>query len=188
MDSLQLIGIVACLSLLAGWRLYAVLLAVGLGVRFAGFEFIGLPGSFGAMHQFGTPAVLAGAVIAAATEMLADKLPRLAPVWNRVHALLRPLGGALLALALAAPDGAVMTAVTLLLGGGAALLGHVAKAASRARIGAAGGPLRNLATSAGEDVATAAALALVIVFPASAPIIALLLLVLAVWVCRTWRR
>lgn len=188
MDSVQLIGIVACLGLLAGWRLYAVLLAVGLGVRFAGFEFIGLPGSFGGMHQFGTPALMVAAGIAAATEVIGDKLPRIAPAWNRVHMVLRPLGGALLALALAAPEGPVMTALTLLLGGGAALAGHVAKRAIRARIGAAGKSLRNLAASAGEDVATAAALALVVLFPAAAPILAILLLVLAVWVGRAWRR
>jgi Domain of unknown function (DUF4126) len=180
MDSIELIGIATSLSLLAGWRLYAVVLAVGLGVRFGGFEFIGLPGSFGAMHVLGTPAVLIAAGVAAAAEFLADKVPIVDSIWDLVHALVRPVGAALLALAVVSPDDPAMTIVTLLLGGGGGLLAHVAKAGTRAVVNTSPEPFSNLAVSVGEDVVTAGALWLLITHPAWAAALAILLLAIVV--------
>ncbi len=177
MDSIELIGIVASLSLLAGWRLYAVVLAVGLGVRFGGFEFIGLPGSFGALHVLGTPAVIVAAGVGAIAEFLADKVPIVDSIWDLVHALVRPVGSALLALAVVAPDDPAMTVVTLLLGGGGGLIAHAAKAGTRALVNTSPEPFSNVAVSVGEDVVTAGAMWLLITHPGWAAALAAVLLI-----------
>jgi len=68
----------------------------------------------------------------------------------------------------------------LLLGGGAALLTHGAKAGTRAAVNASPEPFSNIAVSAGEDVATTGLLVAAIASPWAAVVIAVLVLVAAV--------
>lgn len=199
LDIVEILGVAASLSLLAGWRLYAAVLATGLAVRFGGIEFVGLPGSFGALHVLGTPAVLAVAAVGTAAEFFADKLPWLDSLWDLAHSLIRPVGGALLALAVIAPDNGALAVVTFLLGGGAAFAAHAAKAGSRAVLNASPEPLSNWTASFAEDGLTAAGLWLVVTHPQWAALLALVLaglVALLLWwavrllgpVRRGWRR
>ena len=96
MTSVEIIGLAASLSLLAGWRLYAAVLAAGLAVRFGDF---GLLGELGGLAVLGNWWVLAVAAIGAVAEFFADKVMWLDSAWDTVHTLVRPIGGALLAFA-----------------------------------------------------------------------------------------
>ena len=196
MTSVEIIGLAASLSLLAGWRLYAAVLAAGLAVRFGGF---GLPAELDGLAVLGKWWVLAVAGVGAVTEFFADKVMWLDSAWDAVHTLVRPIGGALLAFAVVSPDNAVLGVITVLLGGGAALAAHGAKAGTRAVINGSPEPVSNVVASVAEDGVTAAGFWLLFAHPQWAAALAAGLLVitgLMLWgtaralgsVRRRWRR
>jgi hypothetical protein len=193
MNAVEILGIAASLSLLAGWRLYAAVLAAGLAVRFGGYA---LPPELAGLAVFGSPWVLGVAGIGTVAEFFADKVAWLDSIWDSVHTLVRPVGGALLALAVVSPDNAALSVVVFLLGGGAALAAHGAKAGTRAAINASPEPFSNIAVSVAEDGLTAAGLWLVAVHPEWAAALAAVLLVMTAallwWASRllgsVWRR
>ncbi|MBC7522686.1 MAG: DUF4126 domain-containing protein [Sandarakinorhabdus sp.] len=162
MNAVEIIGIAASLSLLAGWRLYAAVLAAGLAVRFGGF---GLPVELVGLHVLGSWWVLGVAAAGTVAEFFADKVAWLDSAWDAIHTLVRPVGGALLALAVVSPDSGAMGVVVLLLGGGAALAAHSAKAGARAVVNTSPEPFSNIAVSVAEDGLTAGGLWLVTVHP-----------------------
>ncbi len=195
MNAVEIIGIAASLSLLAGWRLYAVVLAAGLAVRFGPF---GLPGELAGLAVLGNWWVLGVALAGTIAEFFADKVAWLDSVWDAVHTLVRPVGGALLALAVVTPDNGALAVVTLLLGGGAALASHAAKAGTRAVVNASPEPVSNIVTSVAEDGLTAGGLWLVFAHPEVAIVLAAVMAVgvgLLLWwagrllgpVWRKWR-
>ena len=172
MTTPEIIGIAASLSLLAGWRLYAAVLAAGLAVRFGGF---GLPGELVGLAVLGNWWVLGVAAAGALAEFLADKVAIVDSLWDAVHSLVRPIGGALLAFAVVSPGDPVLGIVALLLGGGAALAAHSAKAGSRAVINTSPEPVSNIVASVAEDGVTAAGLWLVFAHPQWAAALAVVL-------------
>jgi hypothetical protein len=193
MTAVEILGIAASLSLLAGWRLYAAVLAAGLAVRFGGYD---LPDQLTGLAVLGNPFVLAVAGIGAVAEFFADKIAWLDTIWDSVHTLVRPVGGALLALAVVSPDNAALSVIVFLLGGGAALAAHTAKAGTRAVINASPEPFSNIAASVAEDGLTAGGLWLLVAHPEWAAALAVVLLVLTGallwWASRllgsVWRR
>jgi hypothetical protein len=162
MTAIELIGIAASLSLLAGWRLYAVALAAGLWARF-GAE-AGLPAPQN-LAVLGHPALLGLAGLGTVAEFFADKLAWLDSVWDALHSFIRPIGGALVALAVVSPGDPVWQIAVLLLGGGAALASHAAKAGARAVVNASPEPFSNIIVSFTEDGVAAGALWLVATHP-----------------------
>lgn len=193
MSAVEILGIAASLSLLAGWRLYAAVLAAGLAVRFGGYD---LPQELAGLHVLASPWVLGVAGIGTIAEFFADKIAWLDSIWDSVHTLVRPVGGALLALAVMSPDSAALSVVVFLLGGGAALAAHTAKAGTRAVINASPEPFSNIAVSVAEDGLTAVGLWLVAAHPEWAALVAVVMLlltgVLLWWAWRVlgafWRR
>lgn len=195
MTAVEIIGIAASLSLLAGWRLYAAVLAAGLAVRFGPF---GLPGELAGLEVLGNWWVLGIAATGTLAEFLADKVAWLDSAWDAVHTLVRPVGGALLAMAVVSPDNGALAVITVLLGGSAALAAHTAKAGARAVINTSPEPVSNVVTSVAEDGLTAGALWLVFAHPKWAAALAAVMLVttvLLIWwavrligpVSRKWR-
>lgn len=193
MNAVEILGIAASLSLLAGWRLYAAVLAAGLAVRFGGYA---LPEQLAGLTVLANPWVLGIAGIGTVAEFFADKIAWLDSIWDTVHTLVRPVGGALLALAVVSPDNAALSVVVFLLGGGAALAAHTAKAGTRAVINASPEPFSNIAVSVAEDGMTAGGLWLVAAHPEWAAALAAVLLLLTAallwWASRllggAWRR
>lgn len=196
MTAPEIIGIAASLSLLAGWRLYAAVLAAGLAVRFGGF---GLPGELAGLAVLGNWWVLGVAAAGTLAEFFADKVAIVDSVWDAVHTAVRPIGGALLAFAVVSPDNPALSVITLLLGGGAALAAHGAKAGTRAMINTSPEPFSNVIASVAEDGMTAAGLWLVFTHPQWAAALAGVLLVAVaglLWLAaraigslrRRWRR
>jgi hypothetical protein len=177
MGIIEILGVAGSLSLLAGWRLYLTLLAAGGAMRMG---WLPLPEHLASLQVLAEPWVLAVAAVGTLAEFLADKVAWVDSAWDAVHTFVRPLGGALLALALVDAQDPAWQVIAFLLGGGGALLSHGAKATTRAVVNTSPEPFTNVAVSAGEDIATGGLLALAIAFPAAAVGIAILLAVAAV--------
>jgi hypothetical protein len=173
MGAVQLIGVAASLSLLAGWRLYACIVAAGLAMRFGLLQ---LPQQIHALDVLANPWVIGVAAVGAIAELFADKVMLLDSLWDGVHTLIRPLGGALLAMAVIDPSDPTWQVIVFLLGGGAALLSHGAKAGARAVVNTSPEPVSNIVASTAEDVLSTGGLWLALTHPATAIVIATMLL------------
>lgn len=172
MGIIELLGLAGSVSLLSGWRLYLTVFATGLAMHFG---FIQLPQNLHALDVLANPWVIGAAGVGTLAEFFADKVPWLDSAWDAVHSFVRPLGGALLSLAVVDAHDPVWQVVALLLGGGAALLSHSAKAGTRAVVNASPEPFSNIAVSTGEDIATTGLLYLAIANPAIAAVIAVVM-------------
>jgi hypothetical protein len=78
-----------------------------------------------------------------------------------VHTVIRPIGGALLAIQVLGHPGPAFTVVIALLAGSTSLIAHTAKAATRLASNASPEPFSNIGLSLGEDAAVLGGLALV---------------------------
>ena len=177
MGIMEIIGIAGSVSLLAGWRLYLCIFATGLAMRLGALP---LPEHLAALDALANPWVMGIAAIAALVEFLADKVMWLDSIWDTVHTLVRPVGGALLALAIVDPSDPTTQVVAFLLGGGASLAAHAGKAGARGVVNASPEPVSNIAVSSVEDVATAGLLYTVYEYPYVAVGVAAVLLALVV--------
>ena len=181
----EILGLAASISLLSGWRLYLCMLATGIAMH---FDILPLPEHLRALGILANPWVMGVSATAAFCEFFADKVMWLDTVWDTVHTFIRPLGGALLALAVVDPSDPATQAIAFIMGGGATLLAHSGKAGARAVVNASPEPASNVAVSTAEDVTTGGLLYLIFAYPAAAGLIALILLALAVWLLLTARR
>lgn len=177
MGLIELLGLAGSLSLLSGWRLYATVLVTGLAMRSG---WVPLPEQLEMLSVLANPWVIGVAAVGTVMEFLADKVMWLDSAWDAVHSLVRPVGGALLALAIVDPGDPAWQVVAFLLGGGAAFAAHAGKASARAAVNTSPEPVSNLLVSTAEDVATAGLLALAIANPLAAAVIAVLLLALSI--------
>ena len=178
MGVMEIIGIAGSVSLLAGWRLYLSIFATGLAMR---LDAIPLPEHLQSLDALANPWVMGVAALAAIAEFFADKVMWLDSAWDAIHTFVRPVGGALLALAIVDPSDPATQVVAFLLGGGAALTAHAGKAGARGVVNASPEPVSNMAVSTVEDVATVGLLYLAYEYPYLAGGIALVLLALVVW-------
>ncbi len=189
MGIMEIIGIAGSVSLLSGWRLYLCIFATGVAMR---FNALPIPEHLESLAVLGNPWVIGIAAIGALAEFFADKVMWLDSAWDAIHTLVRPVGGALLALAIVDPSDPAMQVIAFLLGGGASFLAHGGKASARAAINTSPEPVSNIAASSVEDVATIGLLYLAYEYPVAAGVIALILLVLVVlllvWARRVIKR
>jgi hypothetical protein len=185
MTGVELIALAASTSLLAGWRLYLVTFVTGWAMRLG---WIDLPEKLAALDVLANPWVLVISGAAALFEFFADKIAFIDSLWDGINSFIRPLGGALLALAIVDPGDPVWQVSAFLLGGGAAFLSHAGKAGARAMVNTSPEPVSNVIVSTGEDVATAGLLALAIANPIAAALIALLLALASLWLIVAARR
>lgn len=175
--AVELIGLAASLSLLAGWRLYAVVLGTGLAMRFG---VIDPPQHLAALDALASWWVIGAAGLGFLAEFFVDKLAWIDSLWDGLHTVIRPLGGALVALAVVDAGDPGWQIAAFLAGGGAALLSHSAKTGTRAVVNASPEPFSNVAVSATEDVATLGGLWLALAHPLTAAIVAVVVLIVAV--------
>ena len=185
MTSIELIALAASTSLLAGWRLYLVTLVTGLAMKFG---YVALPEQLQALDVLANVWVLGIAAIGTLAEFFADKIAWVDSAWDSVHAFIRPLGGALLSLAIVDAGDPAWQIASFLAGGGAALVAHAGKAGARALVNASPEPYSNIAVSTMEDVATGSLLALAIANPIAAALIAAILVFLSIWLVMKARR
>ena len=98
---IEILGIAGSVSLLSGWRLYLCVLATGAAMQLG---VLPLPEHLASLQILANPWVMGAAGLAAVLEFFADKVMWLDTVWDTIHTLIRPLGGALLALAVVDPS------------------------------------------------------------------------------------
>ena len=185
MSALQLIALASTVSLLAGWRLYLVTFAVGLAMKFG---WIALPQQLHALDVLANNWIIGIAALGTLAEFFADKIAWVDSLWDAIHSVVRPVGGALLSMAIIDGADPAWQVGSFLLGGGAALLAHAGKAGARTLVNASPEPFSNVAVSTGEDVATLGLLGLAVSNPIAAALIALILVIVSVWLVVTARR
>jgi len=185
LSAVELIALASTVSLLAGWRLYLVTFAVGLAMKFG---WVALPEQLHALDVLANNWLIGIAGTAALAEFFADKIAWVDSAWDAVNSAVRPVGGALLSMAIIDSGDPAWQVASFLLGGGAAALAHAGKAGARTIVNASPEPFSNIVVSTGEDIATAGLLALAIANPVAAAIIASILLVLSLWLLLAARR
>ena len=185
MSAVELIALATSVSLLAGWRLYLVVFATGVAMKYG---WIALPDQLRALDVLANGWIIGIAGVGALAEFFADKIAWVDSAWDAVHSFIRPLGGALLSLAIVDAGDPAWQVGSFLLGGGAALLAHAGKAGARTLVNTSPEPFSNIAVSTAEDVATGGLLALAIANPIAAALIAILLVSLSLWLVFAARR
>ena len=178
MGIVELLGLAASVSLLSGWRLYLTVFGTGLAMYFG---VVDLPENLKMLDALANPWVIGIAGLGAIAEFFADKVAWLDSIWDGLNTLIRPLGGAMLALAVVDAGDPVWQVIVFLLGGGAALASHATKATARAAVNTSPEPVSNVILSTAEDVVTGGLLALAFANPIIAAVIAVVLLGLAIW-------
>ncbi len=185
MTAVELVALAASVSLLAGWRLYLVVFATGLAMKFG---WVALPDQLRALDVLATNWIIGIAGAGAIAEFFADKIAWVDSAWDAIHSVIRPLGGAMLSLAIVDAGDPTWQVGSFLLGGGAAFLAHAGKAGARTLVNTSPEPFSNVVVSTAEDVATAGLLALAIANPVAAALIAVMLVGLSLWLVFAARR
>jgi hypothetical protein len=157
----------------------------GMAMRWG---YIDLPQQLAALDVIADPWVIGIAGVAALFEFFADKISWVDSIWDSINTFIRPLGGALLSLAIVDAADPAWQVASFLLGGGAALLAHAGKAGARTMVNASPEPFSNIAVSTTEDIATGGLLVLAIANPVAAAIIALILVAISIWLFLAARR
>lgn len=178
MGVIEILGLAGSLSLLSGWRFYLTIFATGLAMH---FNIVPLPENLQMLDVLANPWVLGISALGAIAEFFADKIAWLDSIWDGLHTLVRPVGGAMLALAVVDSADPIWQVIAFLLGGGAAFASHATKASARAAVNTSPEPFSNVVVSTVEDIATGGLLVLAFANPVAALIIALILLGLAIW-------
>lgn len=146
MDLLVTLGRTLGFSLGAGINLYATVAVLGLASRYGWVE---LPPQF---RIFDNNLIIGAALVMYIIEFFADKIPWLDSVWDLIHTFIRPIGGALIAIATLGEASPLMQGMAALLGGTVAASSHLTKAGTRAVANASPEPFTNWLLSLGEDV------------------------------------
>lgn len=185
MPAVQLLALASTVSLLAGWRLYLVTFVTGLAMKLG---WIALPTQLHQLDVLANSWIIGIAGVGALAEFFADKIPWVDTAWDTVHTVIRPLGGALLSMAIVDGSNATWQVGSLLLGGSAALLAHAGKSGVRTLVNVSPEPYSNAVVSTGEDFATGGLLVLAITYPIAAAFIAIILVLLSIWLVVAARR
>ena len=150
MDILQHLGIALGLATLSGLNLYLTVLAAGMAIREG---WVALPAEYHDLAILGHPAVLLVAGGLCLVQFVADKVPWLDSLWDLLHTLIRPLGGAFLATRVFGDANPALDTVIALMAGGVTLTTHGAKAGTRLLVNGSPEPFSNIALSLTEDAA-----------------------------------
>ena len=185
MPAVQLLALASTVSLLAGWQLYLVTFVTGLAMKLG---LIALPTQLQQLDVLANSWIIGIAGAGAVAEFFADKIPWVDTAWDTVHTIIRPLGGALLSMAIVDGSSATWQVGSLLLGGSAALLAHAGKSGVRTLVNVSPEPYSNALVSTGEDLATGGLLVLAITYPIAAASIAIILVLLSIWLVVAARR
>ncbi|MCA1659117.1 MAG: DUF4126 domain-containing protein [Verrucomicrobiaceae bacterium] len=168
MEQLNLLGVALGLAALAGINLYLTVFATGLAIN---QHWITLSPQYQSLEVLGHPAIIIVAGILYFLEFFADKIPWIDSAWDAVHTVIRPIGGALLAVQALGQTDPTFDIIMLLLGGGTSLVAHTAKASTRLAANTSPEPFSNIGLSLVEDAAVFGGLALIYLNPIAALVI-----------------
>ena len=135
--------------------------------------------------------IIGGALVLYAVEFIADKIPWIDSVWDSVHTLIRPIGGALVAVATLGETSPSVEVLVGLLGGTIAAGSHLTKASTRVAANTSPEPFSNWALSLFDDLVVVGLGVLALKYPLVALAITIAVLVTIVlalgWIFRKLR-
>ena len=120
-------------------------------------RYIGLTAHYGLVtlpeqfRAFDHPIVIGVALTMYLVEFVADKIPWFDSIWDAVHTIVRPLGGALIAVTAVGQASPAAQLLAAMLGGTVAMTTHLTKAGTRAAVNTSPEPFSNWILSVGED-------------------------------------
>jgi hypothetical protein len=172
-------------SLTSGVNLYATVAILGLAAR---FDWVTLPAQY---DVFASDWVIGLSLLLYAVEFVADKIPWIDSMWDSVHTFIRPVGGALVAVATLGDASPGLEVIIALLGGTVAAGSHFTKASTRVAANASPEPFSNWALSFMEDAFVIGLGLLALKYPLAAFVVTILILVAIVlamrWIIRKLR-
>jgi hypothetical protein len=179
------VGSALGLAVASGLSLYGAVFVSGLAIRLG---WVHLAPAWASLGVLADPVVLGVSGVLFLVEFLADKIPVIDSLWDAVHTVIRPVGGALLAsraLGELSPAGEVLAFLLL---GGATLATHAAKASTRLVVNASPEPASNTLISLLENGLVAGAVWLALTHPLVALAVGLVAVagavLLTVWLAR----
>jgi len=182
MEGLATLGRTLGFSLAAGVNLYATVAILGLASRYGWVE---LPEQF---KVFDNNWVIGVAGILYVVEFIADKIPWVDSIWDSIHTLIRPIGGAVIAVASLGEASPTMTGLIALLGGVVAAGSHVTKAGTRVAANTSPEPFSNWFLSLAEDAFVVGLSLITLKFPLLAlGISVVILLLIALLFRKIWK-
>src|SRR5688500_12560081 len=113
-------------SFAAGINLYATVAILGLASRYG---WVALPDQY---RIFDNDLVIGTAIVLYIVEFFADTIPWVDSLWDTVHTVIRPVGGALIAVNTLGDASPATEGLVALLGGTLAASTHFTKAGTRA--------------------------------------------------------
>lgn len=158
MEQLNLLGVALGLAALAGINLYLTVFVTGLAIN---QHWIALAPQYQSLDVLAHPAIITIVGILYFLEFFADKIPWIDSAWDAVHTIIRPIGGALLAIQVLGHSTPTFNIIVLLLAGTTSLVTHTAKASSRLVANTSPEPFSNIGLSVAEDAAVFGGLALI---------------------------
>jgi hypothetical protein len=145
MDAVTTLGRTLGFSFAAGVNLYATVAILGLASRYG---WVSLPPQYAV---FDNGWIIGAALFMYLVEFVADKIPWLDSAWDAVHTVIRPLGGALIAVTTLGDASPTVTTLIGLMGGAVAASSHASKAGTRAIANTSPEPFSNWILSLSED-------------------------------------
>ncbi|WP_448381959.1 DUF4126 domain-containing protein [Desulfosoma sp.] len=147
MEIIAKLGSLMGLSFICGVNLYATVAVVGLCLKHGLVQ--GLPPELSVLAN---DAVIAVALFLYVVEFVIDKIQGLDTLWDTLHTIIRPLGGALMAVLQAGEGSPALEVIAFMIGASLASAAHLTKAGTRLLVQASPEPFSNMALSVGEDV------------------------------------
>jgi hypothetical protein len=182
MEWLATLGRTMGFSLAAGVNLYATVAILGLASH---YQWVQLPEQF---KVFDNPWIIGAAGVLYVVEFVADKVPWVDSIWDSVHTLIRPVGGALIAVASLGEASPVTTGLIALLGGFVSASSHATKAGTRVAANTTPEPFSNWFLSLAEDAFVIGLSFMTLKFPLLALAVSVVIVVLIVLTARSiWK-
>ena len=185
MELIATLGRTLGFSFAAGVNLYATVAILGLASRYG---WVALPEQF---RAFDHDLIIGAALVMYVVEFVADKVPWVDSIWDAVHTVIRPLGGAFIAVTTLGDASPAATGLVALLGGTMAAGSHLTKTSTRAVANTSPEPFSNWMLSLGEDAFVVGLGYLALEYPLAALVVAsvlfVLILVFAAVIVRTVR-
>ena len=170
METLAFLGRTLGFSFAAGINLYATVALIGLAGRFG---WVTLPADY---SIFNNEWVIGTAIVLYIVEFFADKVPWIDTLWDSVHTFIRPVGGALIAVAGLGDASPATQGMIALLGGVVAAGSHATKAGTRVVANTSPEPVSNWLLSLFEDGLVVGLGLLALQFPLAALAVTVLLM------------
>jgi len=178
-DVVNVVGRTLGLSLAAGVNLYATVAILGLVTRFG---LVDLPAQY---QVFDNNWIIAAAIVLYLVEFVADKIPWVDTIWDAAHTVIRPIGGALIAVASIGHAQPTFQAMAAIAGALVASSSHAAKAGTRVVANTSPEPFSNWALSFAEDGFVIALGLIALTHPVAAAIVVVVVLAVIIAVI-TW--